>query len=534
MLLNGDHLTAAVTASTRLAGQALADDPLWQAAQAATEIRATLGRAGTCPPGLTEATAALQRLALAQVTAAPATEAADRITRLRQLQDGLPAAVQVADNGPYLVTNVPTVRNHLGEVLPLPPQLALCRCGDSDSKPFCDGSHAASGFTGAKDPDRVPDRRDTYPGQQVTVFDNRGLCQHSGLCTDRLASVFRTRVEPFVAPSGGRMDEIIRAVRDCPSGALGVAVDGHEARSLTDGGNVREPAIEITKDGPYRITGGIAVTGADGQPVPRNAGASPEHCALCRCGHSQNKPFCSGAHWYVNFTDPESSADPTLFEWAGGLPGLTRMTRLLYEKLVPADPDLAAVFAGIPPGYPEREAGWIAESFGGPADGNGDRRPGHLELTEPQRIRWVTLATQAATEAGLPSDPPFRAALAAYLEWASRQAPDAPALRWDWTAAGPPDIGAAARTADTSQQAAVTIPGPGEPVSFAAHIKPLFRDKDRQSMSRAFDLWSLDDVRTHSAAILDRVGDGSMPCDGTWPEDWVATFRRWTESGQND
>ena len=48
----------------------------------------------------------------------------------------------------------------------------------------------------------MPDQRDTYPGEQVTIFDNRGICQHSGLCTDRLAAAFRTSQEPFVAPSG--------------------------------------------------------------------------------------------------------------------------------------------------------------------------------------------------------------------------------------------------------------------------------------------------------------------------------------------
>jgi CDGSH-type Zn-finger protein/truncated hemoglobin YjbI len=328
-------------------------------------------------------------------------------------------------------------------------------------------------------------------------------------------------------------------------------LDGHETRDLTDWGHTREPVIEITKDGPYRITGGIPVTGADGQPVPRNTGASPEHCALCRCGQSKNKPFCSGAHWYADFRDPQLPADPTLFEWSGGLPALTRMTRLLYEKLVPADPELAAVFADIPPGYPAQEAGRIAESFGGPPSPGPVGRP---ELAEDQRARWVTLATRAATEAGLPSDAAFRAAFAAYLEWASRppsaQPPTAhPAVRWDWTAAGPPDTTASDTTAsdttasdttgaapatDTSQEATVTLPGPDEPVSFEAHIKPLFRDKDRQSMSRAFDLWSVDDVRAHSAAILQRVANGSMPCDGAWPQDWVATFRRWTESGQAD
>ncbi len=64
----------------------------------------------------------------------------------------------------------------------------------------------------------MPEQRDTHVGQQATVFDNRGICQHSGLCPDRLATVFHAGAEPFVSPSGGRLDEIIRAVRDCPSG----------------------------------------------------------------------------------------------------------------------------------------------------------------------------------------------------------------------------------------------------------------------------------------------------------------------------
>ena len=101
----------------------------------------------------------------------------------------------------------------------------------------------------------MPDQRDTYLGEQVTIFDNRGICQHSGLCTDRLATAFRTKEEPFVAPSGGRMDELIRAVRDCPSGALSLAFDGVEARELVDWHGTRDQAIEVTQDGPYRVTG---------------------------------------------------------------------------------------------------------------------------------------------------------------------------------------------------------------------------------------------------------------------------------------
>jgi truncated hemoglobin YjbI len=276
------------------------------------------------------------------------------------------------------------------------------------------------------------------------------------------------------------------------------------------------------------VTGGLPLTGADGADVPRAAGSSREHYALCRCGHSQNKPFCSGMHWYVDFRDPvrPPGAEPTLFEWAGGLPALTRLTGLLYEKHVPADDLLAPLFATMPRDQPEREAAVMAEAFGGPAAGG--ETSGRPDFTEEQRARWVALAIRSADEAKLPADPQFRAALTAYLEWSSR-AGDASPPSWDWGPAGPP-VEEAAR-ASTDDQAAVSLPGPGEAVSFAAHIKPLFREHDRQSMSFAFDLWSRDDVQAHAADVLRRLADGTMPCDGAWPAGKIEVFKRWTESG---
>ncbi len=496
---------------------------LWDVAVAGTTLRAELG--ASAPPGLLEAVAALQDVAVRQ---APAGQRAHLIAQLGQLQRALPPAIATAKDGPYLVTNVAAVRTPLGETLSLPPQLALCRCGGSATKPFCDGTHAGNGFTDAKDPNRVPDQRDTYPGQQVTVFDNRGICQHSGLCTDRLATVFRAGAEPFVAPSGGRMDEIVRAVRDCPSGALSLAFDGAEARDLADWHASREAAIEVTQDGPYRVSGGIGLTDAAGTDVPRAAGSSREHYALCRCGHSQNKPFCSGMHWYVEFRDPARGAEPTLYEWAGGLPALTRMTRLLYEKHVPADDLLAPLFATMDPGDPQREAAVLAEAFGGPP-AHGE--PAGHDFTEAQRARWVTLATRAGDEAALPADPGFRSALTSYLEWTSRSG-GAPGPGWDWGPAGPPaPAPASTGQAGPGDQQELTLPGPGETVSFAAHVKPLFREHDRKSMAFAFDLWSQADVQTHAAGVLERLQNGTMPCDGAWPPAKIEVFKRWTESG---
>jgi CDGSH-type Zn-finger protein len=496
-----------------------------RAAMDATRLSARL--ADTAPPELLEAVAALQRVA---VDLAP--DAAAQAAELAERQRGLRPRIVVAENGPYLVTNAAAVRSHLGEPMLVPPQLALCRCGESGDKPFCDGSHARTGFSGAKDPKRVPDRRDTYPGPQVTIFDNRGICQHSGFCTDRLPTVFRTSAEPFVAPNGGRMDEIVRAARDCPSGALSLELDGTEARDLADWHGRREQAVEVSRDGPYRVTGGIPLADAAGADVSRAQGSSREHYALCRCGHSQNKPFCSGMHWYAQFRDPAPTASPTLFGWAGGLPALTRMTRLLYETLLPADDLLAPAFADLPPDAPQREAAWLAEALGGPQRHGASALAGR-DLSPAQRARWAALAVRAADPAGLPGDPAFRAALAGLFDFVSR-APagsggDGPS--WDWGPGGPPDTSGEQAGQAGAATPDVTLPGPDETVGFEAHIRPLFREHDRTSMRFAFDLWSRDDVRQHATEILERLRNGSMPCDGAWPQPWTEVFERWAGSG---
>jgi hypothetical protein len=67
---------------------------------------------------------------------------------------------------------------------------------------------------------------------------------------------------------------------------------------------------------------------------------------------------------------------------------------------------------------------------------------------------------------------------------------------------------------------------------FEDDIKPLFREGDRNAMRFAFDLWSSDDVATHADAILGRLEAGTMPCDGAWPAERVAVFRRWIDAGK--
>jgi len=244
------------------------------------------------------------------------------------------------------------------------------------------------------------------------------------------------------------------------------------------------------------------------------------------------------------------NGEPSVFEWAGGSAAFTRMTRLFYEKYVPGDPLLAPLFAEMAADHPERVAAWLSETFGGP-ETYSERYGGYdwmvsqhqgRALTEMQRARWVQLMCQCADEAGLPADPEFRAAFVSYLEWGSRVAvenstpgaqPPAhmPVPRWTWMAGATPGSRVSALAAQP-EEPAVSTPATGAPLSFEEHIRPLFRDRDRASMTFAFDLWSIDEVSQHADAILDRLQQGTMPCDGSWPQERIEVFERWIATGK--
>jgi truncated hemoglobin YjbI len=195
-------------------------------------------------------------------------------------------------------------------------------------------------------------------------------------------------------------------------------------------------------------------------------------------------------HWNVRFADPvvEPAHQPTLFEWAGGFPALTRMTRVFYSKYVPDDPLIGPLFVSMLSDHPERVAAWLGEVFGGPKryteQYGGYTRMVHQHLgkalTEAQRSRWVALMGRAADEAGLPQDPEWRAAFVAYLEWGSRLAlensqpgatppPNMPVPRWWWVCDATPGSRVSALAAKADETAA-TLPSADEPVTFAGYI----------------------------------------------------------------
>ncbi len=141
---------------------------------------------------------------------------------------------------------------------------------------------------------------------------------------------------------------------------------------------------------------------------------------------------------------------PTLFQWMGGMPALERLFDAFYSR-VPDDPILAPVFAKMSADHLKHVAAFVAEVFGGPKTYS-QRHGGHPNmvhrhvgrgLTEQQRARWMQLLLQCADEIGVPSDPEFRSALVAYLEWGTRLAVinskpgadvshEAPMPTWGW------------------------------------------------------------------------------------------------------
>lgn len=358
--------------------------------------------------------------------------------------------IEVTEHGPYRVTGEVAIYDAEGRLHQTEGSWCLCRCGGSRHKPFCDVTHGLKGFDGTESADHAPiaERRASYPtGGDVTVYDDRTRCAHFGQCTDRLSSVFRGHLEPFVDPHGAPAEQIADVVSGCPSGALAFArgddptpVEVHQA-----------PSIRPIVDGPYRVRGAITVIGADGR-----AYEARERQTLCRCGQSRNKPFCDGSHWYAGFRDPLPeemvTTPPTLFEWAGGIDALERLTARFYDTILSEpDPILEPIFRGMDPAHPAHVAAWLGETFGGPptyTEQHGGyehmvAKHRNLGLSETQRARWVARMVETADEVGLPADPDFRAAFTAYLEWGTRIAlinsvpgaaviEHAPIPRWGW------------------------------------------------------------------------------------------------------
>lgn len=171
--------------------------------------------------------------------------------------------------------------------------VALCRCGDSNNKPFCDGSHVAAGFEGTDtaDASTYDERSKVLGGSGITVRDDRSICVHAGFCGNRATNIWKQ-----VADTDDSLVRlaVINEVEKCPSGAITYRFDGDDADNEAD----YPTEISVISDGPLWATGGMAVTTSDGTELEARA-----RVTLCRCGASANKPLCDGSHKEAGFKD---------------------------------------------------------------------------------------------------------------------------------------------------------------------------------------------------------------------------------------
>jgi uncharacterized Fe-S cluster protein YjdI len=132
-------------------------------------------------------------------------------------------------NGPYYLLNdmepkvVENLQNSEGQPLSTLRGVALCRCGASKNKPFCDGTHGTIGFSSEnKTQDNNPiikDKRKNYVGKEITIHDNRKICSHAAECVNNLPSVFKFNTRPWINPDAADKQQIINTIKKCPSGA---------------------------------------------------------------------------------------------------------------------------------------------------------------------------------------------------------------------------------------------------------------------------------------------------------------------------
>ncbi len=213
--------------------------------------------------------------------------------------------ITVGQDGPYFVTGgVPLYRgeivvNEAGESIAwreleriaTSDSYALCRCGQSSNKPFCDGSHFALAFDGTEVAERTAytEQAVCTTGPGLKLLDARKLCAEARFC-DRAGGLWNL-INRCDDPATFELVEEEAAL--CPSGRY-VTCD---VETMTPHEPDLEPSIWLIEDphlgvsGAIWVRGGIPIVSADGTPYEvRN------RVTLCRCGASKNKPFCDGSH----------------------------------------------------------------------------------------------------------------------------------------------------------------------------------------------------------------------------------------------
>ena len=131
-----------------------------------------------------------------------------------------------------------------------------------------------------------------YSNGEVTVVWQPRKCIHSTLCWKGLPRVFRPKDKPWVKMDEATTEQIIEQVKKCPSGALSY----YKSNEQDQESETLETKVEVLENGPLLVYGTLRVTDKDGNTEVKN-----KTTAFCRCGASQNKPYCDGSHVKADF-----------------------------------------------------------------------------------------------------------------------------------------------------------------------------------------------------------------------------------------
>ncbi|MFA5742475.1 MAG: CDGSH iron-sulfur domain-containing protein [Candidatus Paceibacterota bacterium] len=225
--------------------------------------------------------------------------------------------IKIAKNGPYLVSGSLPLKKEMiavdengdsgawkkGDEYPKQEKYALCRCGHSKNKPFCDGTHAKIGFDGTEtaSKENYSDQCEKILGPELDLDDVPDLCSRARFCHNKFNDVWDNTQK---SDDPGLKKTAVEQSCNCPSGRL-VAINKKTGEQIEPKFEqsislVEDPAKKVS--GPIWAKGGILIESADGTKYEiRN------RVTLCRCGKSSNKPFCDGCHIDNSFNDGDGS-----------------------------------------------------------------------------------------------------------------------------------------------------------------------------------------------------------------------------------
>lgn len=226
------------------------------------------------------------------------------------------AKIVIARNGPYRVSGGLPLGKEIarigreeepeawvaGQAYPAREDYILCRCGQSKHKPFCDNSHVEAGFDGTETASREPyaEQAKKIAGPGIDLMDAEPLCSEARFCHPRGDTWHLT----LRSGDPGNRELVIQQACDCPSGRL-TACDKTTGKPIEPD---FEPRISLIEDpqkkasGPIWVKGGVEIESEGGE-----AYETRNRVTLCRCGMSDNKPFCVGNHIRAGFNDGDES-----------------------------------------------------------------------------------------------------------------------------------------------------------------------------------------------------------------------------------